>query len=443
MIDPESHEPRLECYPAPQGSCLCSTLGVRVNGEPQPVYHTGAGNFLYFSFFGEVTIEISNFDQICGAWVTPWRLGIKPDIHNKSLSFSLDKPGQLIVQINDGPPLFIFANPLEYEKPPNPRDPKVHFFEAGKIHEIDILEIGSDETVYIEGGAIVKGGIHAIDGSNVVIRGRGILDGSSYACMNGPAKSILMERCCDATVEGIIMIHPNTWMLTVGDCERVLIRNLKQIGEVMSSNGIVICGSRDIEVRDSFLRNNDDCVTVLATGCLTPEKRNRYSWCKDVSNIRILSCVLLNSIIGNTMEIGSETRTSSIRDIRFEDIDVVGAHGEGSVFAIQAGDRATVSDITWENIRVEHFYDKLIDFRILETRWSKDCERGHIKDVTLKNIEVCKDHFNTPSLIGGYDSDHQIEGVHFIHFRLGGSTVTDEDSLGLFTKHAKGIHFTA
>jgi len=79
---------------------------------------------------------------------------------------------------------------------------------------------------------------------------------------------------------------------------------------------------------------------------------------------------------GQAMEIGHELRTASVRDIRFRDCDVLAVHGHGGVFGIHNADRATVSDVLYENIRVEHHYEKLVDFRIVKSRWSKDDQRG-------------------------------------------------------------------
>lgn len=67
-------------------------------------------------------------------------------------------------------------------------------------------------------------------------------------------------------------------------------------------------------------------------------------------------------------------------------------------------------------IRIEHHYEKLVDFRIVKSRWSKDAERGQIRNVTLRNIEVAISVFNpgySCSLIGGFDAQHTVEHVLF------------------------------
>jgi hypothetical protein len=144
------------------------------------------------------------------------------------------------------------------------------------------------------------------------------------------------------------------------------------------------------------------------------------------------------------MEIGHELRTGSVRDIRFRDCDVLAVHGHGGVFGIHNADRAMVSDVLYEDIRVEHHYEKLVDFRIVESRWSKDEERGQIRNVTLRNIDVAISVFNpgySCSLIGGLDAQHRIEHVSFENFRRAGKPVTCADEMDLYCKQSNGITF--
>ena len=76
--------------------------------------------------------------------------------------------------------------------------------------------------------------------------------------------SIVFNRCKGVTVRDITMIHPSGWMLLPGACEDVEIFNLKQIGEVVCSDGIDLVGSKRVHIHNCFLRNNDDCVVIKA-----------------------------------------------------------------------------------------------------------------------------------------------------------------------------------
>jgi len=231
------------------------------------------------------------------------------------------------------------------------------------------------------------------------------------------------------------MINPEHWMLSLGLCDRVVVRDIRQIGEVVSSDGIDIAGSSNVLIEDCFLRNNDDCIAVKAVSLSDVT----LDWRRDIHNVLAQRCVLLNAECGNAMEIGFETRTESIRNITFRDCDIIAAHGGGGVFTIHAGDRATISDVTYEDIRVEHFFDKCVDFRIFKSRYSRDEERGQIRNVTLRNIRTNVDHHNCLSLLGGLDADHTIQNIVFDHFVCGDQKITNPDQLHLFSKHAHGV----
>ncbi|NLF37917.1 hypothetical protein GX586_00635, partial [bacterium] len=164
-------------------------------------------------------------------------------------------------------------------------------------------------------------------------------------------------------------------------------------------------------------------------------------WRGDVRNVLVQRCVMHNDYAGNVMEIGFETRADRIGDIVFRDCDVIAVRGHGAVFSIHNGDRALVENVLYENIRVEHYYDKFVDFRVLDSRYSKDHERGRIRNVTLRNIAAVANTHNTVSLIGGFDEEHLVEHVTFDRFFLGGEKVRDADGLHLFAKYAKGIGF--
>lgn len=144
------------------------------------------------------------------------------------------------------------------------------------------------------------------------------------------------------------------------------------------------------------------------------------------------------------MEIGHELRSASIKNIRFRDCDVLKKPNYGAPFGIHNADGAVVSDVLFENIRVEHYYDKLVDFRIIESRWSKNKQRGHVRNVVLRNIDVTVSQFNsgyTMSVIGGFDFKHKITGVTFENFRLNGKRVASANALDLYTRHADKLTF--
>jgi hypothetical protein len=413
---------------------------VSMNDQPVPVCTTGVAAFFVVAFEGAISIEVKVEAPLHKVYLRPLSRNITPEIDAQKLRFTLDQPGNWSLEIDGLMPLFIFANALETARP-DADAPNVHYFAAGHTHHIDTLQIGNGETVYIEGGAVVRGAIQAADAQNIAIRGHGILDGSVFLKDVHARRSIQWEKCQDVLLEDIVMIHPSMWMVTAALCDRVHVRNLKQIGEVVSSDGIDVVGSQDVLIEGCFLRNNDDCIAVKSTSH-SARRHSKYSdWRRDVRRVEVRGCVFLNARAGNVMEIGFELQADSISDITFRDIDVLCGHGEGGVFTIHNGDHATVSRVLWQDIRVEHFYDKLVDFRVLNSRWSGDQERGQIRDVRLRNIRVAKDIYNSPSLIGGFDALHTVEGVLFEDFFIGEQAISCADDLHLFQKHASDISF--
>ena len=228
-------------------------------------------------------------------------------------------------------------------------------------------------------------------------------------------------------------------MVILGGCEGAVVDNLHEIGEVVCSDGIDMVGSRHVEVRGCFLVNNDDCVVVKAQP--RPYSLPEANWGADVRDIRIHGCAFLNLGAGNAMEIGFELRSDLVEDVVFEDLDVLAAHQNAAVFSIHNGDHALVRRIRYRDIRVEHYWNKLVDIRILRSRYSKDPEPGRIEDILFERIRCIPNHFNTPSLIGGFDADHRVKNVVFRDFRIGGEPVRSADELQLYTNRADDISF--
>ncbi|HEY3330919.1 MAG TPA: glycosyl hydrolase family 28 protein [Capsulimonadaceae bacterium] len=357
----------LSIYAAALGAVPSSNYEVTVNGQPVFVHECAVGSYAIFSFEGIVSITVTTHAPIQSAVVRPQSRRIESVVDGASLTFAIDQPGALFLEVAClSLPLMIFANPLEADVP-DADDPSVRYFAAGRIYDAGLIELTSNETLYIEGGSVVKGWVHSADSDNVSIRGRGVLDGSEYP--RSEQRQIHFESCRNVAIEGIASVGTPCWNTVIVACDDVAINNTKHIGWVVGSDGIDICGSNDVHITHSFFHTNDDCVVIKATPGGTQDPKRLLAGCRNVRNVLIEHCVMYNNNAGNVMEIGFETRCNSISGIAFRDIDVIGGHGEGGVFTIHNGDRATISDVLYEDIRVEHFYDKLVDFRIMHSRW--------------------------------------------------------------------------
>jgi len=431
---------KVTCYLYPRLSPESPDYKVKANKQKVFVYKTSAAPFAAFSCNGPVTIEIEMPNASKNISISPLKNGIKPEINGKHVTFRLPRPMSVVVEVDGFPQLFLYANPMEANAP-SPSDPTVKYFKAGQIYEVGEIKLKDNETLYIEGGAVVRGCISSTSAKNIRIAGYGILDGGYYRKGIDTRRSIELADCRKSVIEDIIMIEPSSWMIVLGACEDITVRNVKELGTVGSTDGADIVGSKHIHIENCLFRNGDDCIAIKA---LDLRKNGTIDYSQDVEDIEIRGCAFLSYIGGQALEIGHELRTATVKNIRFIDCDILGIHGYGGVFGIHNSDRAVISGILYENIRVEHYYDKLIDFRIIKSRYYKDNERGQVRDIVLRNIDVAVSPYNpgySVSTIGGFDEKHTIENVLFDNVRLNGVKVVNADQLDLYLKQAFHIKF--
>lgn len=437
-------------YPAPEGEVLNTKFKVAVNGVDVPVYnarictehmygrhkagivaeadnHYDITGFASFDMKkGPVKVVISMEEHIYTAKILPTSFGIKSTINDKTISFEVDKPQQITVEINGDHirSLHLFANPEETDIP-DPNDPNVIYFGPG-IHEItSVSVIGDNKTVYIAGGAIVRGILpkdetsgrgasFVIRGKNITFRGRGIFDQGRIPRMQG--RQTMSVTVDGFKLEGVTLCNSSTWTVSLRDCNNVHINNLKLFGHRANSDGIDINSSLDVLVENSFLRTWDDLIVVK-----TLRGSNQ-----DAGRIHVRKCVLYNEI-AHALSIGAEL-TRNVEDVLFEDCDIIGDHGREWTLRIYHTDKATIKNVRFENIRIEESV-KFASLWINTAVWTTDAERGHIEDVVFKNITVNNSGYPLHKEFEflGFDTDHAINNVLIENVVINGRKMIQDD----------------
>ncbi len=431
-------------YAYPADAPRAAHVRVFVNQQEAFVYCTAAAAFVCFSCAGAVELRAEFTRPVAGVRVRPYSRGLTAVADGQTVSLSLPHPALFCIETHGDVPLYIFANPPE-DDVPAPDDPGVRWFAGGRNYDIGELRLHDNETLYLAGGAVLRGCVRALHARNIRVRGHGILDGS---LMHGPGRRrrlMLFDHCRHVSVDGIVMIEPPSWMLVLGACQDVSVRNVKQLGAVVTSDGVDIVGSSRVEIDGCLIANNDDCIAIKSVTYKDRPHDPHEDLSGNVAAVRVRGCAFFNGPAGNAMEIGYELQADLIEDVVFSDCDVVHVHGFGAAISTHNSDRALVRAIRYENIRVEHCYDKLVELRVISSRYGRDPERGRIQDVTLKDIQITYDRANpghTVSLIGGFDADHLVEDVTFDNVCINGQLVTCADQLDLYVKYARGIVFT-
>ncbi len=425
----------LVLYNAPKGIANAPEFELEVNGQKVFVYNTPSAAFAYFSFEGKVEVKVTFQAPVYNYDIRPKSRKIEGDLYRNQIQFSLDKPENLSIEINKNikRPLFIFANPLETEIP-DKTDKNVILFEGGKIHTPGEVLVKSNQTVYIEGGAVVRGHFMTDKGKDIKIMGRGIIDNSQY--LKGQHRPIEINECENVLIDGIILSEGKHWSCASFASKNVTYNNLKIVSDNDWDDGIDIVGSQNVLVNNCFIRTKDDCIAVKAG----VNYFTRFNSSFNVDNVTVQNSVLWNGIWGNALEIGFETRTDTIKNVTFKNCDLIHVEGPEGTFTIHNGDRAVVSNVLYEDIRVEDSRGWLIDFKILNSQYSKDTRRGKIENIHFRNIQVEGDQLPY-SQLQGFDDTFNIKNVLLENFFLHGVKVNSTYNGMISVIHTEKLEF--
>ena len=445
-------------------------------GHQRPIDQTEIVSFCYFDFEGEIEITIKPRKEIETVEIRPKEFGINPNIKNNTITFKISRPVQFAVEINGyHQALHVFANPIsKYQV--NKNDPKVHYFGPG-IHNSGVIKPKSDETVFIDGGAIVYGTIYCENAQNVKILGRGILDASRIE-RDEAFNMIRMKNVSNGNIDGIILRDPHFWSTRLDNCNGLTFNNLKLIGFWRyNSDGINLVNCKNIDIRNTFIRSFDDNIVIRGSRSAYVEPYNI------IENIRVDNCVLWNDW-GRALEIGADTFADTIKNISYTNIYI--PRFTSVAMDIQNCDRGFITDINYENVFIEepitdgliigiapivkNAWGKIIVLGIYESFYSADTIRGNIDNISFKNIFYKRENtsykvsmedtiiidesasfknydlfirdniyygdiqYNATGTsdiyLSGFDDNHIVSNVHIENFLINGKKIIDLDSVG-------------
>ncbi|WP_297091370.1 glycosyl hydrolase family 28 protein [uncultured Draconibacterium sp.] len=449
----------LKTYPAPDGALLNDVFKVQVripggNWQEIPTYlikvdevrgskhHVENASMSFFDFSGEVEVQItSNNGPIELAKVRPLSYEIKPQINERTLRFKLYQPRNLSVELNNDifHNLHLFANPL-LKSVPNKNNPDVIWFGPG-IHEFENekLEVASGKTVYIDGGAVLRGQLLVHDAQNVKIIGNGMVE-------HTVKMGVHIANSKNVLVDGIFCTQ-----CAIGGSDSVTIRNVKSISYYGWGDGMNVFASNNVLYDRVFCRNSDDCTTVYATrkgfagGCKNITMQNSTLWADVAHPIMI-------GIHGNS------ENPDTIQDLTYRNIDILD-HKEMQIdyqgcLTINAGDNNLVRNVLFEDIRVEDFREgQLINLRIFYNEKYCTAPGLGIENVTFRNVEYNGENANL-SIIAGYNNEKKIKNLVFEKLKINGRLIHDKmegkppwyktsDMARIFVgEHVDGIKFS-
>lgn len=442
-------------YPAPSQEPKSDDFEMLVNGKPvfvyqarvskypinqvwpgyqRPIEQTEIASFAYFDFNGTIEIKIKAKKEIQTLSIRPKEFGIKPKIKGNTITFKISKPLQFVVEINGiHNALHVFANPIEAFDI-NKNDPLVRYFGPG-IHEEGIIKLLSNETVFIDGGAIVHGVIECKNAQNIKILGRGILDASKIGRFDAN-QMIHLDSVRNALISGIILRDPHVWTITPLRCDSITINNVKLIGLWRyNSDGIDVVNSKNVTIKNSFLRTFDDNIAIKGLKGVYDKQHNI------IENITVDNCVLWNDW-GRAIEIGVETVVDTMKNLRFSNCFI--PHFTFIAMDIQNGDRGYIKDVYMDNISIEdpildslymattpinkNDCGKTIEMVIYKSYYTKDSVRGNIDNIHFNNIRYNSINNTYCNFLGDSDSN-LVQNIFIKDYFINDKKVINQNSL--------------
>lgn len=429
----------LTVYPMPEGAEANTAFSVEVrNGESGwqkvPVYnvmvdkveekHTVTNSSMcFFDFSGKVDVRIVSSEPVKEARVRPLSYEIKHECSGDTVSFTLDRPRLLSVEVNGDifNNLQLFANPVDVNRPANAKKfakGKNNIYFGPGYHKLDsVLLIGSGKNVYIDGGAFIDGVLEVKDARDVNIYGRGLIYPKG-------TMGLRVSNSRNVNIDGVF-----TTQCPIGGSDSVRVTNVKVMSYYGWGDGFNVFASNNVHYDGVFARTSDDCTTVYATrkgykgGAKNILTENSVLWADVAHPIMI-------GLHGSAKEIGVDAPADTVENIVYRNIDILD-HKERQLdyqgcFTINAGDNNLVRDVLFDNVRVEDFRQgRLIDIRIFFNRKYCAAPGQAVENVVFKDITYNGDR-DEISLIAGYDQQHKIKGVHFYNLKINGKYIWDE-----------------
>ena len=248
-------------------------------GYERPVSQSRLDGFVRFDLHrpGVLSVKLPEGVDPDDVKLRPYGCGGRLEVADGRASFRLDRPRKHVIEFGEGyPQLHVFADSPFVHRPARGE----LYFGPG-VHEAGVICPTNGQTVCIDAGATVYGALMLEGVTNVTICGRGILDSSRIRRTHADGfylrtltaeekanltdvTAFMCRRSENVRVEGIVIRDSPFWSMVFREnCRHVRIRDVKIVGQWRyNSDGIDICGCKDVVVTDSFIRSFDDSFVV-------------------------------------------------------------------------------------------------------------------------------------------------------------------------------------
>lgn len=452
-------------YPVAPGLERSPDARLTVDGRDIAVRATPSFSFASFAFRGEVEVAVRVSRPILKAVIRPLSLGIVPEVKDGVIRFRLKGPVKLALEV-DGDlrrPLFVFADPPETGRPSKSAK-NVRYFEGGKVYNAGKIQLKDGQTLYLEGGAVVRGSVSALKAKGIRILGPGMLDASTR---EEESKTIDLRQCRDVELGGFTILGSRGWSITTRLCEDVRAHDLKVLGWRENDDGFDPDSCRKVRLERCFFRTKDDCIAVKAHGSfgLRPAGEEGTSDAYSTDDVVVTDSTFWSSEWGHALTVGFAVSGPAIRNVTFRNCDIIKKE-KGPAMSVDNHDLGLVEKVVFEDIRVEPGCDRLTAVKVAFSEYSADCPvrffrnnpkrekaagpdweqivaakklapRGQVRQVIFRNIQVTGGRLPSSSIVG--PETPSIRDITYENITLDGTVLRTSEELGLRASHADSV----
>lgn len=392
----------------PSHFCTENQYVVTINGKPAKVFH--AGMKIYFVSFDLPEGKTAQINVLrpfkagnywnSSAQIRPFSKNISVAAEGNKVSFSIDKCGQYILQKKGASSAFneeaflVFANPVE-KKSVSKSDKNVIWLDAG-LH-YGYINLKSNQTLYLDSGAVLFGAINVFDAENVSILGRGtvVYTGAQSLERDDAFQSqqnwhpLTTRYAKNLKVEGVTFVNrARTWTIQMYKTFDTNFDNFKVVvvsHENVNGDGMDWYDGGNSVVKNSFIRCADDCFAFFAPDAGLGMYKNGVNAPGAVKNIEIENCVLWPTL-ANVFRIGFQLQDLVTDSISIKNSDVINVgngfwHAPWSLFcAITPCGKGSSRNSNYlvENVRFE---SPVVLFGL-------ENPRAEYENFTIKNVKI-------------------------------------------------------
>ncbi|MFS0723107.1 glycoside hydrolase family 28 protein [Paenibacillus sp. 1P07SE] len=485
------------------------TFDVELDGDPVTVYqHTRFGtsvnsHFVHYSQDGPIQITVRAPAPIQSYTISPQSYGIPGTVSGNTLTFTLDGPSYLILQIDNYEKLLIMADPMETDAPaptgtgvynvthaPYQADPTgavltttaiqqaiddaslngggVVYVPQG-LYKVATLNLKDKVHLYLEGGAVLRGTgnaadyvqystrtsnqtpvylqVHVDEGADDVrISGRGVIDANGIELAGNHTNDHNFANM----IHAVLTTNVNDF-----EMEGIIVTNATYWTIVTAYNDGVDMHNVKV-VNAPFYDHNDgidiagsrnvrviDSFVFTGDDALCVKPSGPYGMMTPWGASQPMYNVVFDGAVVYSRAAGTKAGIQAfdhMYDIWFQNIDVV--RGSRGISIMHQQGSALMEDIHFININVEELLYKSYAPYPIEMRVINDSYgNGSVRNVEVKNVRFLSSG-DTHSRIQGLSASHKIENVTFEDLYIEGQLITSLAQGNIQTNsHASGIQF--